>query len=228
MSNIRNYPKAILFDWDDTLIDNWHSIHGGLNAALIAMGQQPWSIEKTKSNVRRSMRDSFPALFGKKWKEAANIYLTHVKRNHLETINILNFVPELLDYIDKEETYLAVVSNKNGALLRQEIDFLKWKNLFSSVVGADDAIRDKPDRAPIDMALDGSGILNSTQVWFVGDAPSDIECAHNAGVLGVLLQNESNKQDKFGEFQPHLTFKNAGELLNYLILIKQSGQKGSD
>ena len=148
--------------------------------------------------------------------------------NREEAINILKFVPELLDYIDKEDTYLAVVSNKNGALLREEIDFLRWNNLFSSIVGADDAIRDKPDRAPIDMALDGSGILNSTQVWFVGDAPSDIECAHNAGVLGVLIQNEASQQKKIGQFQPHLTFKNAGELLKYLNLIKQSGQKGFD
>ena len=228
MRKIRDYPKAILFDWDDTLIDNWHSIHAGLNAALIAMGQKPWSMQKTKSNVRRSMRDSFPALFGEKWKEAANIYLTHVKRNHLETIKILNFVPELLEHIDKEEIYIAVVSNKNGALLREEIEFLKWNNLFSSIVGADDAIRDKPNRAPVDMALDGSGIRNSSEVWFVGDAPSDIECAHNAGVLGVLIQKAADMKNKFGEFQPHLTFKNAGELLNYLILIKQSGQKGSD
>lgn len=228
MREIRDYPKAILFDWDDTLIDNWYSIHAGLNAALIAMGQKPWSMQKTKSNVRRSMRDSFPALFGEKWKKAANIYLTHVKRNHLETIKILNFVPELLEHIEKEGIYIAVVSNKNGALLREEIEFLKWNNLFSSIVGADDAIRDKPNRAPVDMALDGSGIRNSSEVWFVGDAPSDIECAHNAGVLGVLIQKAADIQNKFGEFQPHLTFKNAGELLNYLILIKQSGQKGSD
>merc|ERR1712096_105239 len=137
------------------------SIHAGLNAALIAMGQQPWAMEKTKSNVRRSMRDSFPALFGEKWKEAANIYLTHVKRNRLNTLQVLKFVPELLEYIDKNETYLAVVSNKNGDLLREEVEFLKWNNLFSSVVGADDAICDKPNRAPIDMALDGSGISNS-------------------------------------------------------------------
>ena len=57
-------PEAIIFDWDDTLVDNWHSIHAGLNAALIAMGQDPWPIDKTRSNVRRSMRDSFPSLFG--------------------------------------------------------------------------------------------------------------------------------------------------------------------
>ena len=226
MNSLRKYPKAILFDWDDTLIDNWRSIHAGLNAALIAMGMKPWTMEKTKSNVRRSMRDSFPALFGEKWKEAADIYLTHVKRNHLETLQVLNLVPELLDYINKEGIYIAVVSNKNGALLREEVEFLKWKNLFSSIVGADDAIRDKPNRAPIDMALNGSGIINSSEVWFVGDAPSDIECAYNAGILGVLIQNGVNNQKQFDKFQPHLTFKNAGELLKYLNLIKQSGQKG--
>ena len=54
-------PKAIIFDWDDTLIDNWQAIHAALNLTLNKMGHERWSFEKTKSNVRRSMRDSFPS-----------------------------------------------------------------------------------------------------------------------------------------------------------------------
>ena len=60
-------PKAIIFDWDDTLIDNWQAIHTALNLTLVTMGHERWSFEKTKSNVRRSMRDSFPELFGDRW-----------------------------------------------------------------------------------------------------------------------------------------------------------------
>ena len=35
-------PKAIIFDWDSTLIDNWQSIANALNATLIEMGKAPW------------------------------------------------------------------------------------------------------------------------------------------------------------------------------------------
>ena len=36
-------PRAILFDWDNTLADNWAAIHGAMNATLVAMGQAPWT-----------------------------------------------------------------------------------------------------------------------------------------------------------------------------------------
>lgn len=217
-------PKAIVFDWDDTLVDNWHSIHAGLNAALTAMGHDPWPIDKTRSNVRRSMRDSFPSLFGEKWKEAAEIFLSHVRRNHLETIYVLDYVPEMLSHFHQAGIYLGVVSNKNGVLLREEVEFLNWNKWISKTVGANDAVRDKPDKAPIDLVLDGSGISRSKEVWFVGDAISDMECAYNAGVSAILLRANAYDPKEFAEFPPDQTFKNASELTRFFILRKQSGQ----
>ena len=34
-------PRALLFDWDGTLIDNWDAIVSGLNEALVTYGQAP-------------------------------------------------------------------------------------------------------------------------------------------------------------------------------------------
>ena len=49
-------PRAILFDWDNTLVDNWAVIHTALNAALTAMGHTPWTFADTKRRVRASAR----------------------------------------------------------------------------------------------------------------------------------------------------------------------------
>ena len=128
-------PKAIIFDWDDTLIDNWQAIHAALNLTLNTMGHERWSFEKTKSNVRRSMRDSFPELFGDRWEEAADIFLSAIQSNHLETINILDGVPEMLASLRSAGIFLGIVSNKNGQLLREEAEFLGWtKTLAQSLV----------------------------------------------------------------------------------------------
>ena len=53
MRHRKNKPEAIIFDWDDTLADNWESIHGALNASLRAMNQPTWSLKKTKSNATK-------------------------------------------------------------------------------------------------------------------------------------------------------------------------------
>ena len=35
-------PRAVLFDWDNTLIDSGVTIHEAMNAALLAMGNDTW------------------------------------------------------------------------------------------------------------------------------------------------------------------------------------------
>ena len=57
-------PRAVVFDWDNTLIDSWHAIQDAQNYTLEAFGLQPWTLEETRQRVRGSMRDSYPTLFG--------------------------------------------------------------------------------------------------------------------------------------------------------------------
>ena len=80
-----------------------------------------------------------------------------------------------------------MVSNKTGPVLRREAAHLGWTGYFARLVGAGDAAADKPDAAPVDLALDGSGIVCGDAVWYVGDTAIDMECAANAGCVGVLL-----------------------------------------
>ena len=68
-------PRAIIFDWDNTLVDSWGTIHDALNFLMAAMEKPLWTIEETRERVRLSLRDAFPALFGERWEEARQIYL---------------------------------------------------------------------------------------------------------------------------------------------------------
>ena len=51
----------------------------------------------------------------------------------------------------------GVVSNKAGRFLRAEVAHLGWAAHFGAVIGAGDAAADKPDPAPILLALDRLG-----------------------------------------------------------------------
>lgn len=212
-------PKAIIFDWDDTLIDNWRAIHAALNLTMDAMGHEQWSFEKTKSNVRRSMRDSFPEIFGDRWETAADIFLSAIRSNHLETINILEGVTEMLASLRSAGIFLGVVSNKNGQLLREEAEFLGWTQNFGAIIGATDAVRDKPDPAPIYLSLSESGFSFGEDIWYVGDAPSDMECAHRAGVLPVQMVTQLTDPHQFHDFPAQISFNNATELKNLVSLL---------
>ena len=57
MSPTLTLPKAVIFDWDNTLVDSWPVIHHALNETLEAYGKPLWTLEETKDRVRHSMRD---------------------------------------------------------------------------------------------------------------------------------------------------------------------------
>jgi phosphoglycolate phosphatase len=165
-------PQAILFDWDNTLVDSWATIHEALNLVMTAMEKPLWSLRETKERVRLSLRESFPLHFGDRWEEARQIYLDFFGAIHLDRLSPLPGRLELLRGLAADGIFLGVVSNKTGALLRREAERIGWSELFGSIVGAGDAALDKPDPAPVTLALHRSGVEAGEAVWFVGDTGS--------------------------------------------------------
>lgn len=195
-------PRAILFDWDNTLVDNWTVIHTALNTALTAMGHAPWTFAETKQRVRASARDSFPKLFGDRWEEAQEIFYDAFRKAHLEQLREMPGAGAMLGELADAGVYLGVVSNKQGPFLRKEAEYLGWTRHFGRIVGATDAPRDKPAVEPVDMALEGSGVARGPDVWFVGDTDIDLLCAVNSGCVPILLRKEPPAPDEFPAAPP--------------------------
>ena len=212
-SEIRR-PKAILFDWDNTLVNNWLAINDALNTTLIAMGQAPWTMEETLGRVRKSLRDSFPEMFGDRWEDAAKIFYDRFEQAHIEKLRAKHGADEMLEELKQRGFYLAVVSNKTGKYLRKECEHLGWGGYFSHIVGATDAERDKPDPEPLRKALEGSGHALGEDVWYVGDADIDLECANNGACVPVLIREKAPENGEFGDHQPAIHFKSCLELLS--------------
>ena len=207
-------PRAIIFDWDNTLVDSWGTIHDALNFLMEAMAQPSWTMAQTRERVRLSLRESFPRIFGERWEEAQRIYLDRFRAIHLERLSPLPGRADMLRVLAAGH-YLAVVSNKTGAVLRNEAAHLGWSSLFGSIVGAGDAHTDKPHCAPVELALQPSGIQPGPDVWFVGDTAVDMECALASGCIPVLL-GEPESDDEFARFPPLLTVADTAALFRAL------------
>ena len=208
-------PRAILFDWDNTLVDSWPTIHEALNFLMRAMAVPEWSLADTKAKVRLSLREAFPLQFGDRWEEARDIYLERFRAIHLDRLMPLPGREAMLRELAGQGIYLGVVSNKTGELLRREVARLGWSALFGSIVGAGDAPIDKPACDPVHLALAPSGVMASDDVWFVGDTAVDMECAYNSGCVGVLL-GETADANEFRHFPPHRSFADATGLFRSL------------
>lgn len=179
-------PRAVLFDWDNTLVDTWPVIHAALHHTFTEMGQEPWTLETVQKRVSKSMRDSFPEIFGEGWERAGSLYQGHYRENHLATLAFLPEAEATREALALRNIPLGIVSNKRGPVLRLEVEHLGWKPHAKSVVGADDAARDKPHADPLLMALAQMEIEPGEDVWFVGDSEVDLACAEAAGCTPVL------------------------------------------
>jgi phosphoglycolate phosphatase len=208
-------PRAILFDWDNTLVDSWATIHEALNLVMAAMDKPPWSLADTKEKVRLSLRESFPLHFGERWEEARTIYLDKFQAIHLERLTPLRGREAMLQALVGQGIYLGIVSNKTGPLLRREVERLGWTRYFGRIVGAGDCAADKPACDPVHLALFESGVAAGEDVWFVGDTAVDMECALNSGCIPVLL-GEVMGADEFARFAPRLSFSDEESLYRSL------------
>ncbi len=198
-------PKALLFDWDNTLVDSWVVIHHALSMTFQAMGREPWTLAETRQRVRQSARDSFPELFGGRAEEATEIFYRTYQADHLDKLTARpGAAAMLVDLAAPDGLFLGVVSNKRGDLLRREAAHLGWDRHFATVVGATDAPRDKPAPEVVHFALTGTGIAPGPEVWFVGDTDIDLLCAQNSGCSGVLLRETAPGPDEFPQIDAHV------------------------
>lgn len=216
-------PRAAIFDWDNTLVDTWGVIHDSINAALVAMGHDPWSYDETRARVRRALRESFPELFGDRWREAQDVFYKTFHAIHLERLEVMPGAEALLQGLVGRGVWLGVVSNKSGENLRKEVTHLGWDRYFRRVIGANDCARDKPAPDPVHRVLEGSGITAGGEVWFVGDTATDVECARNSGCVPVLVREIAPKAGEFGpegeifHFRDRLALESLVEALEWPI-----------
>ena len=152
MTGSLSRPRAVLFDWDNTLVDSWPTIADALNTTLAAFGHAPWTMAEVKTRVRHSMRDSFPKLFGDAWEAAGQVFYERYRQIHVEKLTPIAGAGDMLAELAEAGIYLAVVSNKKGEFLRREADHLGWARHFGRLVGALDAARDKPALDPVLLA----------------------------------------------------------------------------
>ena len=208
-------PKAILFDWDNTLMDTTPILYKAFCALRAYYNLPEYSMEEYRKRTGLSLRETFPDLFGDKWEEAKKVYLDAYREHHLEMLTPFDKAREAVALAYEKTGNVGVVSNKTGAILREEVAHLGWQSYFRAVVGAGDAEHDKPAADPVFKALEGTGISYengklSAPVWFVGDGDADMECACVSGCLRVRMAAENKDGSDV------LTVKNCEELLSVL------------
>lgn len=199
-------PTVLLYDWDNTLVDGWAGITAALNAVFAAFDKPLWTVEDTRNRVRVSLRESFPVMFGDAWERARDLFYGTLRDQHLDHVQPMPGAAEALRAGARWPQ--GVVSNKAGDFLRREVVHLGWSGHFGPVIGAGDAVADKPDPAPIFLALQQLGCAPGPSVWYLGDTALDMQAARAAGVTAVLVGDAAH-DGGVARAAPHRHFTSA-------------------
>ncbi|HOO50352.1 MAG TPA: HAD family hydrolase [Alphaproteobacteria bacterium] len=182
------HPDAIFFDWDGTLVDGLPLVMAGYHHLASSFQVPDFSVEDIKKFMRRSARELFPELFGKRAADAQKAYYDFVMREHINFFSPLDGAEDFLREMNRNNVPLAVISNRRHDLLVLEIKERGWDIYFSSIVGAGQAAFDKPKADPLLLARDEAGLTSTDVIWYVGDSETDMVAALAAGMVPVFVE----------------------------------------
>lgn len=209
-------PKAVIYDWDNTIVNTWPVIIGAMNDTLEAMGYPVWTEAEAKARIRHSLREAFPILFGKEWEQARDVFYQSIRRNHLTQLTLLPGADDLTQWLKTQDIPQFVLSNKTNVLLQAEVSHLGWQDRFDHVVGADVAPKDKPSPEAISYTLQHSELSPSAQIWFVGDTAIDMECAHKSALTPVAIRAFEENDPEWRQWSPNFQVETPKDLLNVI------------
>ena len=208
-------PKAILFDWDNTLVNNWEPIYIAYKETLKRLGLKKKSRGEIIKNAKYSLRETFPRVFKDDWKKAKKIFYVIFKKIHLQKIKPIPKVEKILKIIKEKKITCGVISNKDGNVLRKEINKLGWKKYFKVLVGANEAKKDKPSKYPLLLALNKISLKPNRNIWYVGDNEIDVEFAKKNKCSSIFIENKMFKKKDLKQ-KPDLILKKIEALELYI------------
>ena len=207
-------PKAVVFDWDNTLVDTWDLIHESINYVFSKYGMETWDLAQTKIRIHRSLKETMSEYFPDNWREVREVYRDYYSK-HLDTTKPLPSSKDTLDILVEKNIPICVVTNKRNWLMHKELDLLGWSGYFESIVGSGDVKIDKPAIFGVEKVLGDISQSPGKDIWFVGDSVTDMETAYNSGCVPVFFGDDDYNDDRFKHCRPKLYFKNHYEMAEY-------------
>ena len=174
--------RAVLFDWDGTLVDSAERTFGCYVRVFAAygIGYDHAAFERTYSpDWYRTYEDV--GLPRGHWPEAdarwISCYETAPSR-------LVPGARETMERLAGAGLAQGLVSSGDGTRVRREIQALGLEHFFGAVVCGGETQRRKPDPEPLLVAL-GRLAVAPAETAYVGDSPEDVAMAKAAGAFAI-------------------------------------------
>lgn len=180
--------RAVLFDFDGTLVDTLDDIADAMNHALVSNDLAPHPTDAYRALVgegvarlvERALPDEALHLHDAVLGDLSEYYTNHM----LDKSRPYPGVPELLDELAGRGVPMAVLSNKPHAATAWMVERLLGEWPFHPVLGESDDVPRKPDPAGALKIAEAVGVEPGGWLY-LGDTLTDMRTATAAGMYPV-------------------------------------------
>lgn len=210
--------RAILFDLDGTLVDSLEDIAVALDAALVDAGLptptrplvRSWIGGGAANLVRRAV-DHLGRGAGPSPDDVLARFRAHYAAVPVRHTRVFAELEPELERFAASNITLGVLTNKPHDLAVKIADALLGRWPFAVIAGQRAGIPLKPDPMPALMLAEELGV-QAAQCALVGDAGTDIETAHAAGMIPVGVTWGYRPREELVAARPSLLAERAADL----------------
>lgn len=207
-----NSIKALLFDWDGTLVD---SAHLGLAAFEMTFSELGvvFAHEVYEATYSPNWYSTYEALGLPKdlWQTADDLWIQHYGE---QSALLINGAGETLLALRTKGYRLGVVTSGSRSRVDREVQQSVLKDAFSVVICNEDIVNKKPDPEGLLLAMNEIDV-DPSQCAYVGDAPEDIEMGRRGNVMTVGVRSAYPSSARVPTANPDLYLERITELVDH-------------
>ena len=195
--------KAVLFDWDGTLIDTTEHVYEANVEVMKSFGLPPLTRERYGAAFSPNWRRMYAALGVPEHlvEGAADVWHGAYKGHEAE---LLPGAYPALERLVAAGIPLGVVTAGDRKVVAGQLRRTGVADLIGSAVYGDDAVEQKPDPAPLRRGLAALGHATTpAETAYLGDTLDDVRMARAAGVHAVGIHSPFFHPDDFYEADAH-------------------------
>lgn len=205
--------RAVILDWDGTILDSLRSDTRAYQAMFRAL-----DIKFSERQLARHYSPDWYRVYRaakiprRDWALADKLWATAYRE---ENPRLLPRARTTLRTLNRSFLLGLVTSGDRKRVVRQLRQF-GFRSLFSACVCSEDAPRRKPHPAPLFAAL-RSLKMSTAECVYVGDTPEDIEMARRACVRSIGVIGPFPVSTKLKAAHPDLLLESVAELPDVLL-----------
>ncbi len=235
------HPPILLFDFDGVVITqkaleysaltfirrsfyNWKNLQSLRLIDIARLFEESDSKNRLKAIIKAYK--AYKLYIPSRWRRL--LFFIKYRRMYprYEIYEILNDgLEETLNLLLKKGVIAGIISNTSRKRLNYFKDKLNLDRYFSIFISREDTPYRKPHAYPVLLGLrliknKIKHPINKQLVYLIGDLPSDIECAKNAGIKSIALLSGHGKRKDLKEIQPSIIIEEIQDILKIELFEK--------